>query len=61
MWGLQRDRRLMRNVVVARISSIRAIPFSIHPHYNDNAVRTLTIGVDGYVVNVLEDRKNIAR
>jgi hypothetical protein len=61
MWGLQRDRRLMRNVVVARISSIRAIPFSIHPRHNDNAAKNLTIGVDRHDVNVLKDRENIDR
>jgi hypothetical protein len=53
MWGLQRDRRLTRNAVVARpeadIGIMPASPYRCRNGNNDNATETLTIGVDRLV------------
>jgi phage terminase Nu1 subunit (DNA packaging protein) len=51
------EARDVENVVNAPpvlVASSHTIPFSIRRHYNDNAVKTLTIGVSRYVVNVFE-------
>jgi hypothetical protein len=60
------EARDVENVVNAPpvlVASSHTTPFSIRRNYNynDNAVKTLTIGVNRYVVNVFEDRDNIAR
>jgi hypothetical protein len=49
------EARDVENVVNAPpllVASSRTTPFSIRRDYNDNAVKTLTIGVNRYVVNV---------
>jgi hypothetical protein len=63
MWGLQHGRRLARKCgsgpAEPDIFGPRTIPFSVHRYHNDNAAKTLTIGLDRFVV--IEDRNNIAR